>query len=369
MSCQCYDRTDVTDPARYRLYSQQIVESRFKRPKDLVGWMGAMQAQDFAMVKWGIGVRLPNVSETEIERAIDKGEIIRTHLLRPTWHCVSADDIYWMLELTAPKIKASMKSRHRELELDHAVIAKSKKIIEKALGRTKCLIREDLIAECEKGLIPTDNNRASHLLMLAELDGLVCSGELKGRKQTYALLEDRVPKTQSLSRHEALARLATKYFTSHGPASLRDFVWWSGLSVVDAKLALEAVKPAFLSETVGSQTYWFADSKCVSVSSREEVHLLPAFDEFIISYTDRSSSLRNMDHAKAIFNNGIFRPVVIVNGRVEGTWKRTLEKGRVVIRLEPFDRPSKQRLRMIQEASERYGTFLEKEIELVPKSC
>ncbi|MEW6108889.1 MAG: winged helix DNA-binding domain-containing protein [Nitrospirota bacterium] len=338
--------------------------TKFKTVKDIVGWMGAMQAQDYAMVKWAIGVRLPGSTVQVIETAINNGEIIRTHLLRPTWHFVSADDIYWMLELTAPQIKASLKSRHKELGLSETIFSKSNTIIEKALRGGKHLIREELAAELGKAKIATDDNRASHLLLRAELDGIVCSGATKGGKQTYALLEERVPKTKSLTKGEALAALAKKYFTSHGPATLQDFVWWSGLSVSDAKHALEMVKSDFISEIIDSQTYWLANLFSIPGTDKKVVNLLPAFDEFIISYKDRSVSLPFENHNKTVSNNGIFRPVIVVNGQVTGIWKRTIKNDKVIVETELFKQPNKTTKSLIEKASIQYGHFLEKKTEI-----
>ena len=204
----------LSDVANIRLTNQHVAATKFKKAKDIVHWMGAMQAQDYAMAKWAVGVRLPDSTDTVIESAIDKGEIIRTHVLRPTWHFVSSGDIYWMLALTAPHIKASLKSRHKELELTETIISKSHTIIEKALAGGKHATREELITKFEKADIATDNNRASHIFLRAELDGIICSGATKNKKQTYALLEERVPKTKSLNRDEALTALAEKYFSS-----------------------------------------------------------------------------------------------------------------------------------------------------------
>ncbi len=238
----------LADIAKYRLVSQQIADTKFKSAKDIVGWMGAIQAQDFAMSKWAVGVRLPNSTEQIVENAIDNAEIIRTHLLRPTWHLVSADDIYWMLELTAPQIKAQLKSRHKELELTDAIISKSNKVIEKTLLKGINATRGEIVAQLEKAGFKNDNNRVSHLLLCAELDGLICSGKTKNHDYTYVLLNQRVPKIKKINGNEVLAKLAQKYFTSHCPATLNDFVWWSGLSVKDAKHALESVKSSFISE-------------------------------------------------------------------------------------------------------------------------
>jgi len=355
---------NLADIAQFRLGSQQIAETKFKTVKDIVAWMGAIQAQDYAMVKWAIGVRLPNATDRVIETAIDNGEIIRTDLLRPTWHFVSADDIYWMLELTAPQIKASLKSRHKELELSEAIFTKSNAIIEKALRGGKHLIREELIVKLGKAKIATDDNRSSHLLLLAELDGIVCSGATKAGKQTYALLAARVPKTKPLTKDEALAKLAKKYFSSHCPATLQDFVWWSGLSVGDAKHALEMAKSDLVSETIDAQIYWLANSFSIPKTGKESVYLLPAFDEFIISYRDRSASLPFENHNKTISNNGIFRPVIVVNGQVTGIWKRTIKKDKVMVETEFFKQPNKTTKSLVEKAVVQFGHFLEKKTEL-----
>lgn len=354
----------LTDIAHMRLISQQIAETKFKTIKELVGWMGAMQAQDYAMVKWAIGVRLPNPTDQAVETAINNGEIIRTHLLRPTWHLVSAADIYWLLELTAPQIKASLKSRHKELGLSETIIMKSNSVIEKALSGGKHLTREALRAELGKVEIATDDNRLSHLLLRAELDGLVCSGVIKAGKQTYTLLAERVPKTKPLTKEEALANLAKKYFTSHGPATLQDFVWWSGLPVSEARHALEMVKLDFVSETIASQTYWLTNFFSFSMTDKELVYLLPAFDEFIISYKDRSASLPFENHTKTVSNNGIFRPVIVVNGQVTGIWKRTIRKDKVIVETEMFKQPGKTTMDLIEQAAIQFGHFLEKKPEI-----
>lgn len=354
----------LKDIANIRLTSQQIAGTKFKTAKDMVGWMGAMQAQDYAMAKWAVGIRLSNSTEQVIQAAIDKGEIIRTHLLRPTWHLVSADDIYWMLELTVPQIKAALKSRHKELELSETIFTKSNKLIEKELTGGKHLTREELISKLEKTKIVTDNNRASHLLLRAELDGIVCSGATKGKTQTYALLAERVPKTKTLTRVEALAKLAQKYFSSHCPATLQDFVWWSGLSVKDARNALEMVKSDFISETIGSETYWLTHSFSKLKKDKTSVYLLPAFDEFIISYKDRGASLALVNNKKAISDNGIFRPVVVINGQVTGLWKRTIKKSKMIVEIEFLEPHNKTSKKLIEKAAEEFGHFWDKKIEV-----
>jgi len=355
---------NLIDIANVRLISQQVAEARFGTVKDLVGWMGALQAQDLPMAKWALGVRLPGSTVEVVEAALDRGEILRTHLLRPTWHFVTADDIYWMLELTAPHIKASLKSRDRDLALTETIFAQSNSIIEKALGNGEHLRREELVAELNTASIATDKNRASHLLFRAELDGIVCSGATRGGRPTYALLEDRVPNKRLLTRDEALANLARRYFTSRCPATRQDFSWWSGLTAGAAKQALEMVKSDFTSETIGSRDYWVSNSLPVVETRMNAAYLLPAYDEMIISYRDRGPSLPFSAYNKIVSINGLFRPVIVVNGQVTGIWKRTIEKARVLVEPELFKEPDHATWRLIEEAAMQFGRFLGKEIEM-----
>lgn len=348
-----------------RLWNQHIAGANLKSAREVVAWMGAMQAQDYAMSKWAIGSRWAEAVDKTIEAAISKGEILRTHLLRPTWHWVAAEDIYWLLELTAPRIKTSMTSRHRELELTEAVVKKGLRVIEKALSGQKHLTREDLLKEFAKAGLKMDGPRIAHLMLVAELAQLVCSGASKGKQQTYALLGERVPKARRLSREESLAELAARYFTSHGPASLQDFVWWAGLTATDAKKALEMVKNDFTSLTAEGETYWYKEAAAIPGSLKNTVFFLPAFDEFIISYKNRSILLAAEHHSKTISNNGIFRPVIVMDGVVEGIWSRTVKKDKVEIQIHFFQSARKNNKNQIQKAADRLGDFLEKKAEIV----
>ena len=350
-----------TDIASLRLSSQRIAATDFTSPKQLVAWMGAMQAQDYAMVKWAVGVRLQHATDANVESAIDKAEIIRTHLLRPTWHLVSADDIYWMLDLTAPQIKRGMKTRQNELGLTESVLSKSRKVIEKILRDGNSATREELIAALNKAGIATDENRASHIFVAAELESLICSGEVKGGKQTFSLLNERVPQIKRLGRDDALASLAKRYFSSHGPATADDFNWWSGLPASDARRALDMVKSEFSSAVVDAKTYWFAE---VNVKQKESVFLLPAFDEFIISYRDRSAAITEENHKRAVSSNGIFHPVAVVNGQVAGVWKRSFKKDKVLVDLKPFAGFTKSSQKLLEAALVQYGEFLGRSVQL-----
>ena len=352
---------NLKDIANLRLVNQQIASTKFNSAKELVAWMGAMQAQDYAMVKWAVGVRLSNATEKVIEAALDKGDIIRTHVLRPTWHIVSADDLRWMLALTAPRIQVAMRSRNKQLGLTDAMLTKSRKVLEKTLRDGNHSTREELSAALNKANIPTDENRASHIFASAELENLICNGPNKKGKQTYSLLDERVPATKPIGRDEALASLAKRYFSSHGPATLDDFSWWSGLSMKDAKSALDIVKPELVSEVVNEKTYWFVE---VNAKAKNSVFLLPAFDEFLISYKDRSATIK-MEHQKHAFsNNGIFHPVAVVNGETVGVWSRAIGKEKVVVEINYFKQLKPALQKLAETAAAGYGGFLERKVEI-----
>jgi len=356
---------NLKDIAKTRLINQQIARTQFKSVKEIIGWMGAMQAQDYNMAKWAAGVRLPGSTEKMIDEAVSSGKIIRTHILRPTWHFVLPEDLNWMIELAAPRFKTSFKSRWKSMGLTETIFKKSNSIIEKALARGKHLTREELLSQLQKAKIPTGEQKIFHLMFRAELEGIICSGFIKNKKQTYALLCERVPKSKVLKKDEALTRLAQKYFSSHGPATLQDFVWWSGLKVADARQGLEMTKSEFISEKIDEQTYWFSDSSGKSKTNKKSVYLLPAYDEFIISYKDRSAAIPIEDKKKAISNNGIFRPTIVINGQVAGIWKRTMKEDKIIIETNFFHSPDESMKSSVRSAAAKYGDFFNKKIEVV----
>ncbi|GAB4024315.1 winged helix DNA-binding domain-containing protein [Spirosoma gilvum] len=355
---------DLSTIAHHRLHNQQIAQPTFTTINEVVNWMGAMQAQDANLIKWAIGVRLPGTTEKEVSAALDSGKLIRTHLLRPTWHVVAAEDIHWLLDLTAPHVKASIRSRLKDLEITSEVLTTCYTILEKVLLDNSYLTRSELMLELQRANIATDNNRSAHLMMQAELDGIVCNGVAKGKQLTYALLQERVPKPQPLQREEGLAKLAHTYFTSHGPATLADFVWWSGLPITDARRALMSIQSSFASETIGSQTYWFDPSRHVSASRHESLYLLPSFDEYTVSYKDRSAVLTADAHKQAISANGIFSPIIVYNGSVIGLWKRTIKKDKVVLEPSFFETTTPLILSLLEKASAGFGQFLNYTAEL-----
>lgn len=227
--------TPINEIASSRLIAQQIAFADFKEPSAVVAHLGAMQAQEFAMAKWAIGLRSPNLKETDIDIAFDSGQILRTHLLRPTWHFVTPGDIRWLLKLTAPRVNQADAFMYRQCSLDEATFKCSNDIIANSLQGGKHLTREELQTELGKSGIKADGFRLSYIMMRSELDSIICSGPRRGKQFTYALLEERVLPKKELTPPEALKELTLRYFTSRSPATIADFSYWSGLTIKDAK--------------------------------------------------------------------------------------------------------------------------------------
>lgn len=345
---------NISEISAFRLINQHISGNKLNTVNALFSDMGAIQAQDYAMAKWAIGLRMKKATEQLINKAIDDGDIIRTHLLRPTWHFVLAKQLNWIRELTAPGIKSSMKSRNRELELTEEVFRKSHKILKGALKGGNSLTRDELILLLNKANIRTENNRASHLFMEAELDGVICSGRTKGNKITYALIEDRIHHHETVNKEVAVAKLANIYFSSRGPAELEDFAWWSGLT-------LTKIKSAAVESINSLRKFRHKEYLTDSERSKNSVHLLPPFDEYIISYKDRSAIIFSVNHKKIISSNGVFRALIIENGIVIGIWKRTLKKDKVLIEAECFKSINRDIKNSIESEVIKYGNFLGKE--------
>lgn len=325
----------ATEQCLTRLRCQQVSSHDFNSAQQLVSWMGAMQAQDYNMVRWAVGVRIDGVTRAGVQAAIDKGELIRTHVMRPTWHIVSANDVRWMLDLTAPNIKRSLVSRHKELGLTPAILRKAMKTLELALAGG-ALTRDELVEHLKSSKIVTRDQRLSHMLLWGELEKVICSGPVRNKKNTYALFEQRVPDAKTLEHDEALMELATRYFQSHGPATMQDFANWSGLPASDARKAVDLVRDTFHSETVDAKTYWFRDVRNTSAEKHATAYLLPAFDEFIIGYKDRSAMVPQKNKSAVVGINGILWPVIVINGMVTGLWKRVVAKNRAKVAFEFF---------------------------------
>jgi winged helix DNA-binding protein len=346
----------VADITRQRLINQQIISPQFSNPADLVSWMGAVQSQDFAAAKWALGLRLPDTTDKDIELAFNKGEILRTHMMRPTWHFVAPGDIRWLLKLTAPRVIAIINNSGRKLGLDEVIFKRTNKLIAKALNGMH-LTRTEIEAMLNKAGIVTGDLHMIHLMMRAELDGLICSGPRKGKQFTYALLEERVPQAKQLEKDEALAELTGRYFISHGPATVQDFVWWSGLKTTDAMAGIQMRKSKLERETINGQTYWFSDP-FRSTGTKRTARLLPNFDEYMVAYKDRNLLVDNKKGYEIPGPSVLLNNAVLIDGMIVGTWKRAIKKDNVEVAINHFHTPEKSVAMVIAAAAKQYGRFM-----------
>ncbi|HSL43751.1 MAG TPA: winged helix DNA-binding domain-containing protein [Anaerolineales bacterium] len=349
---------------RLRLHNQLLSQSNYSQPAEVVEWLGPVQSQDYAGAKWALAQRLEDpTTDAAIEKAFNEGKILRTHMMRPTWHFVTPTDICWMLELTAPRVRVAMAHMDRQLGLDRAIIKRSNATLKKALQGNQQLMRSELGPILEKAGVSVEGYRLGQLMGHAELDGVICSGARKGKQFTYALLEERAPHARKLQRDEALAELTRRYFRSHGPATLQDFVWWSGLTMTDARKGLEAVNSEFEQEVVDDRTYWFAASTSGKRRSAR-AHLLSSYDEYTVGYRDRSA-IFDVSHTGKLsaFRESVLTQVILIDGEISGTWKRTIRKSKVTVELAPFTELTSAHNQAVLAAAHRYGTFLDLPVE------
>ncbi len=340
-----------------RLRNHRLSSPTFQQPVDVVRWFGAVQAQEFNAAKWALGLRMRTATNAIIEEAFNRAEIVRTHVLRPTWHFVAPEDIRWLMELTGPRVNLKCGSAYRKYELDAAVLKRTHSIITKALKGGKHLTRSELKAILNRtGIAADDTVRMGHILLSAELNGVVCSGPLRGKQFTYALLDERVPAGRKLNRDEALAELTRRYFMSHGPATLADFVWWSGLTTNDAREGIALLDRQLRKLSIEKTTYWSSDGR-PSSQRGAGAHLLPAYDEYTVAYKNREIVF-HPEAASQLSVWGVLGPTVIVDGKIVGTWKGTLEKGMIKIALNSPKVLSKPENQAIIASAETYAAFL-----------
>ena len=356
------------DIAHQRLYNQHIAGAKFDKPGDVVAWLGAVQAQDYLGALWAVGLRTRNATEKDIERAVSEKIIVRTWPMRRTLHFVAAADVRWMLDLLTPRILASSMWRSQWLDLNERIFERSKELFVRALEGGKQLRRDAMYRLLEAARISTAGGRGLHILARLALEGVICFGAREGKQQTFTLLAEWSPDARAMARDEALAKLTRRYFTSHGPATLKDFVWWSGLTTSDARAGLEMVRPHLAQEVIDGKTYWLHSSLPAAKdrSPKNEspkdgsprAYLLPPFDEYTVAYKDRGDVLDPLYAKQVNSGNGVFSPTMVVDGQVVGTWKRTLKRGAVVITPSLFTKINKAETRALAEAASRYGEFL-----------
>lgn len=354
---------DKRELAKLRLGSQRLSGPPLEGAEAVVGWLGAVQSQEYGLAKWSIGQRALGVTDAALDELVAAGRIVRTHILRPTWHFVLPADIRWMMGLSGPRILARTVPRFAELGLDERTLARAMDVVRAGLSGGRRLTRAHIGAQLREAGIEADAGRLAYVVMHAELTLLICSGGLDGRQQTYALLDELVPASAPLSREEALAALVQRYFASHGPSTIADFTWWSTLTVADTRRGLEAAGDDLESFAVDGQTYWSAPGSVPPASARSApppvVHLLQAFDEYVVGY-QRTRSALDADGLSGggAWNPNTFMNPVTVDGQVVGGWRRVTKGSGVLVEtklLRPLAAAEKDAL---EAAVQRYAEFV-----------
>jgi hypothetical protein len=341
-----------------RLINQQIADTKFKRPQEIVSWLIAMQAQEFAMAKWAIGLRLPGWNDVDIENEFNQGLILRTHLLRPTWHFVTPADIRWLLQLTSPHINAASAYYHRRHKLDQKIFKRCNDVLAKTLEGGNHLTRAALQSALKRAKIIAADERLGLIMMRAELDGVICSGPRQGKQFTYALLDERAPASKSFSREEALAEITKRFFASRGPATVKDLSYWCGLSMKELKPATASLPSDFKRKIIEGQEYFSIPLDSENKNKSLASFLVPDYDEFLMSYKNRDLllDLKNFgpEGRKAI---AAYDHLVVVEGKIVGSWLRTIKNNKVVIETKAFAALSKTKQQALARAEKKYNAF------------
>jgi hypothetical protein len=367
----------VNDIAARRLQAQRLIGEPFESPLDAIRSLTAVQSQDYAGAKWALGQRSRGTTDAELDRLFDQGAILRTHLMRPTWHFVLPEDIGWLLALTGPRVRAGLVARNRRLEIDDKVAARSQALFTAALAGGRHKTRTELGEVLRSVRISPDGQRLPHLLMRAELDAVIGSGPRRGKQFTYALLEERASSARALDRDEAVAELTLRYFRSHGPAQVQDFVWWSGLKVADARAGIATARKALEHRAIDGKDYWFDPDAVPPKRAAAVAHLLPTYDEYTVAYRDRAEILHaDLAFDPAVFARGgvsggasisfgsILSNVVTVGGKVRGSWRRSFARDGVRVEARMLDRLKPAESRAVEAAGRRLGEFLERPVDL-----
>ena len=322
--------------AQARLASQGVTRGLARSPADVVRSMTAMQAQDFAGAKWAVGLRLPGSTEAQVEAALADGSIVRSWPMRGTLHFVAPEDLGWILGLTTDRLVSGAAGRQAALGLDERQFETARVTAVEALNGGRALTREQLQAAFAEAGVSVEAQRGYHILWYLAQTGTLCFGPPQGKQQTFVLLDEWVRHPRRLQHDEALGELAERYFCSHGPATLRDFAWWSSLTMKDARTGLAIVRTRLTEAEVEGSVYYLSPEAEEAPAVRG-IWALPGFDEFLLGYQDRSAQL-TAEHSGRIAPgaNGIFQPTIVADGRVVGTWKRTITKRGIRVEPLPF---------------------------------
>ncbi len=355
----------LSDVPYLRMINQRLLNSDLSTPADVVKWMIAMQSQEFAHAKWAIALRLDHkVAESLIQKAFDDGDILRTHLMRPTWHFVSPEDIRWLVELTAPRVHALNAYMYRQCELTPAILKRSGKVLAAALEGNQYLTRETLAGILKKKKITASRERLSCIMMYAELERIICSGPRIGKSFTYALMDERAPASSAFDRTAALADFTRRYFRTRGPAQPTDLAYWSGLSLKDVKTGIDHVKEQLHRELIEGKEHFMVDSP-MTPQKKKITFLMPDYEEFGMSYKDRSAlSLEKKKITRTSSANHWF----IIDGKIAGGWTQVQKSKSFQIGLQPFFDMTPAKTKELTAAIKRYAAFFGKSVEITFES-
>ena len=342
------------------MHNQRLMGSACASPDEVVGWLGAVQSQDYGPAQWAVAQRAGNLTESDLEHAFNAGAIVRTHVLRPTWHFVRPADIRWMLQLTRPRVLAMSAHGERREGLDAAVFKRSFEALVRALEGGRHLTRPELARCLAQAGVVAQAGRLGHILMRAELEGLLCSGARKGKQHTYALLDERIPPAPDMNHAEALVELTVRYFSSHGPASARDFHWWSSLSLADIRQGIDLAGPRLDSEVVDGITYWFAaPPPGVSATDARQAHLLHMFDEYVVGYRETRRAFDTAGIGRSLFQTINERQgVLTLDTQVMGTWRRTISRDALLVEVKLYTALDSPQMQALHAETGRLGAFL-----------
>ena len=349
----------MTEPnlLQQRFRNQHITGKPLGKPEDVVRLLGAVQSQDYPGAKWSVGQRVKNCTDASIDDAFSAGRILRTHVLRPTWHFVLPEDIRWILELTAPRVQALNAYVYRTEGLEAPLFARAHKAFARALRDGNHLTRQELAAVLSKEGIKAEKNRLASIVMHAELEGLICSGRLKAKQHTYALLEERAPNARKLERDEALAELVRRFLTGHAPATIKHFVWWSGLTLADAKRGADAARSDLGQPVRFENAEWYGLSTAASRAEKTAAFLIPEYDESLTGYRDLNAKDLPPGKSNKSWRDVFYRPVVVGYQRA-GTWKRTFGSKAVAFELNLFAKLDEVQWKAVDAVVDRYSRFI-----------
>ncbi|MFF1879061.1 winged helix DNA-binding domain-containing protein [Leifsonia sp. NPDC058230] len=356
----------AADLLRFRLLAHGLAGEHESTPKAVVDRMLAVQAQDFGAACWALGVRAPGIVQADVIAALDAGEIIRSWPMRGTLHFVPPADLRWMLSITTERMVNGLTLRHRQLELESPDFVKAQDVVTAAIQGGRDISRADLMELWEANGIATAGQRGYHLIYFLAQTGVLCWGPSHKTQQSLVLLDEWVPESRDLGHDEALAEFFVRYVAGHGPATMKDFVWWTKGTVAGAKTALAVAGDRLTSLTVDGIEYWMpteltgrASENAPTAAEKSAVHLLPGFDEYLIGYQNRDVVL-DPEHADIIVpgGNGVFAPIIVSRGRVTGTWKRKTTSTRVTVDPRPFSPLTSAATTKVARGARAYGRFL-----------